>query len=64
MQAVLDAKLAQSQHGMKMQQEAQATQMKMATTAMTHQQQMQHQQEANKQTLKKEKSTNGKPKSS
>jgi hypothetical protein len=38
--------------------------MNMATQAATHQQQMQHQQEANKQTLKKEKSTNGKPKSS
>lgn len=62
-QAILDAHLSQAEAGQKMQLQAQQTQMNLATQAATHRQQMQHQQEANKQTLKKEKSTNGKPKS-
>lgn len=61
MQAVLDAHLAQAEAGQKMQLQAQQAHVDMATKTATHQQNMQHQQEANKQklTVSKEKKSNG-----
>lgn len=61
MQAVLDAHLAQAEAGQKMQLQTQQAHVDMATKVAQHQQNMQHQQEANKQklTVSKEKKTNG-----
>ncbi len=61
MKAALDAHLAQAEAGQKMQLQTQQAHVDMATKAMSHNQQMQHQQEAHKQNLvtQKEKPKNG-----
>jgi chaperonin GroES len=57
MKAVLDAQLAQAEAGQKMQLQAQQAHVDVATKAMSHQQQMQQQHEAHKQSLTQSKET-------